>query len=221
MKPRIVLSARSKPDNYISAVENCGGEPFVTEGVVSADNYDGLILCGGGDIHPRYYGEEIDGSIYIDEERDEAEYVLIRSFLDAGKPILGICRGHQILNVYFGGTMYQHIPTADKHSSTEGIDKVHVVECGENSPWRDSYGEIFSVNSSHHQAVKDLGEGFLISLTSENGQVIEGIEHESLPIFGVQWHPERMCFGKCREDTVDGAEVIRRFLAMCQKTEEM
>ena len=217
MKPRILLSASSSNENYINAVTKCGGIAHA-EYLPKVDlNYDGLILCGGGDIHPEYYGEEIDGSANIDLQRDAAEFALAQAYIDAGKPVLGICRGHQLLNVYFGGTLYQDLENAREHASFAEHDLVHLVHASKDSLFEKLYGSEFTVNSWHHQAVKKVGEGLRATLMSYDGSVVEGIEHESLPVFAVQWHPERMCFEKQRTDTVDGSEVIRHFVRLCKK----
>ena len=211
MKPRIILAAKQKKENYVEAVKACGGIPVLEYTLDELDSFDGLILCGGGDIDPAYYGEPINGSVNIDAERDAAEFAVAKAFLKTGKPILGICRGCQLLNILFGGTLYQHIETAGMHKANENGDMVHPVIAASGSIVAELYGDRFTVNSAHHQAVKTLGEGLRVSMKSEEG-VIEGIEHESLPIVGVQWHPERMCCCHRRADTVDGIEIFRHFM---------
>lgn len=217
MQPRILLSAsKTPPTAYIDAVTQCGGIPVAAYLPEIDLSCDGLILCGGGDVHPKYFGEDIDGSKEIDPDRDEAEFALIRTFLEAGKPILGICRGHQLLNIYFGGSLHQDLSCAAAHSSGSDYDLVHTVTAAEGSLLGGMYGSRFTVNSYHHQGIKAVGQGLKVTLTSEEG-VIEGIEHESLPVFGVQWHPERMSFSHRREDTVDGAKIFQHFLKLCGK----
>ena len=150
---------------------------------------DGLLLCGGGDIHPSYYGQEINGSRGINEARDAHEFALARAYVAAGKPIFGICRGHQLLNVLFGGTLVQHLPTAEQHMQRNGFFPTHPVRViGENFLSR-LYGERLIVNTSHHQAVGVLGRD-LIPLATWEDSHIEAFAHKSLPVFGVQWHPE-------------------------------
>ena len=178
-------------------------------------DYDGLILCGGGDIDPKYYGEEVCGSYSIDPQRDEVEFALLKAFIDTGKPVLGICRGCQLINVFFGGSLYQHLPESGMHQSREGVDSVHNVTATQGSILSGLYSTEFAVNSSHHQAVKDLGEN-LRATAYWNDQYIEAIEHNLLPIFAVQWHPERMCFGKARIDTVCGDKIFKHFISMCE-----
>lgn len=214
MQPRILLSHKADPGYYVAAVTHCGAiaEPhYLPE--ISAD-YDGLILCGGSDMDPAYFGQAEKGAVNIDRERDQCEIALAKAFIAAKKPILGICRGHQLLNVLLGGTLHQHIPTAEAHR-TPG-DAVHcVVSVGEGVLSR-MYGRQFSVNSHHHQAVDRLGEGLRITQLCPEDGTVEAFEHESLPILGVQWHPERMCLTQTRPDTVNGLAVFRHFTDLCR-----
>ena len=217
MKPRILLALNSKRDNYIEAVNRCGGMAVPQYCPEPSSEYDGLILCGGNDIDPKYYGEAVNGSVQIDAMRDSAEWALTKAFIAKRKPIMGICRGCQLLNVIFGGSLYQDIPNAREHSSFGDYDLVHNVSVCKESFLYDMYGAAFSVNSFHHQAIKDLGTGIDIMATTPDGQTIEGVCHRELPIFGLQWHPERMCFDNAREDTVDGAPVFDYFIRLCKE----
>lgn len=216
MKPRILLSGSSDNTNYINAVNGCGGIPFASYLPEVSLAYDGLILCGGVDIHPKYYNEEIDGSHQIDLERDAVELALAKAYIEAGKPVLGICRGLQLLNVYFGGSLIQDLENANEHASGAEYDLIHAVRAEEGSVVQKLYGDSFVVNSSHHQAIGKLGEGLKVTMRTEDGRVIEGIEHKTLPILAVQWHPERMCFEKERSDTINGSHLIRYFIEMCK-----
>ena len=213
-KVRILLSGNSKLQNYVQAIEGVGAEASATYLPQVDTGYDGLVLCGGNDIDPTRYGQALNGSVNIDHERDAAEFALLRAYVEAGKPVLGICRGHQLINVFFGGTLCQHLPSASQHSSGEG-DLVHTVRAYCGSSLEKLYGESFSVNSAHHQAIEKLGEG-LSPIALWDGSCIEAVEHSSLPILGVQWHPERMCFGSSREDTVDGARLFEYFVNACK-----
>ena len=214
-KLRILLSCGDEPWLYEEAVSALGAEPTAKYLPDIDGGYDGLILCGGVDVDPARYGEELDGSVDIDLKRDEVEYALIKTYLEAGKPILGICRGHQILNVYFGGSLYQDIPEVDKHRQS-GEDMIHMVSARPGSILGKLYGESFAVNSIHHQAVKALGKGFCTTADWQ-GQYAEAIEHSEYPIFSVQWHPERICFRNKKEGVSDGAEIIKYFLELCEK----
>lgn len=215
-KLRFLLSAKGKQQYYADAIAGVGAVA-ITEYPPKIDTgYDGLILCGGGDIDPKFYGEPVDGSKYIDEERDSLEFALLKAYVEAGKPVFGICRGFQVINVYFGGSMHQDIPESALHSAKEPPDASHSVTAAADSILGKLYGTSFRVNSSHHQAVKEIGKG-LRPTAWWNDQYVEALEHESLPVFGVQWHPERMCFTKKREDTVDGVELFKYFVEFCKK----
>jgi len=213
---RILLSGATEHQNYLQALGALGAE--VRGGYLPPIDveYDGLILCGGGDIAPARYGEEPRGSRQIDPRRDEVEMALLAAYVGAGKPILGICRGHQLINVFFGGSMHQHIPESPIH--TNGTDHycTHSVTAESDSIVGRLYGSEFPVNSAHHQAIKTLGAGLRATAFWQE-QYIEAFEHTSLPVFGVQWHPEKMCFALRREDTVDGAPIFEHFLQLCKK----
>lgn len=215
MEPRILLSVNTRKEFYIDAVNNCGGIAIPKYCPDVSIDYDGLILCGGNDINPTYYNEELNGSVDIDDSRDASEYALMKAFIDARKPIMGICRGCQFLNIVFGGTMYQDIPNAKEHSTFSDSDLVHSVTATHGSFIHSLYGEQFMVNSFHHQAIKKLGNNLEVVMTASDGKIIEGIKHKTLPIFGVQWHPERMCFSPKRDDTVDGSALFEYFIKMC------
>ncbi len=217
MKPRILLSCQSNMQNYINAVNELGGIAIAEYLPDVNTDYEGLILCGGSDINPALYGEEINGSRRIDNERDKSELALLDAFVKAGKPVMGICRGMQMINVYFGGSLYQHLDTADSHYLQQGGDSVHEVTAINGSTASLLYGDVFCVNSRHHQSVKVLGKELFVTMISKVDNVIEGIEHARFPVIATQWHPERMCFDNRRDDTVDGAKIIGHFVRMCTK----
>lgn len=162
---------------------------------------DAFILTGGGDIDPALYGEKL-GDIYfgINPPRDAFEVALLDAVFPTGKPILAICRGFQMVNIRLGGTLYQDIPTEIGPSVVHAyIDrsyitrKVHLVTVT-NDWFADILGEETSVNSSHHQSIKELGENLAVAATSEDG-VIEAYEYvgeDTRWLKGVQWHPERL-----------------------------
>ena len=209
--PRILLCAVSKKENYIEAVKTLGAIPVLKYQAEELERYDGLILCGGNDINPRYYGEKLSGAVDIDYERDEAEAFIAKAFIEAGKPVMGICRGCQLINVLFGGSLYQHLDTTENHRESSGEDAIHLVTAEKGSSIFALYGEEFAVNSYHHQAVKKPGRDLHITARAKDG-VVEAFEHIKLPIIGVQWHPERMCFSNKRSDTVDGSKIIKYFI---------
>ena len=202
--------------NYLDALAGCGacgeaGRDF------SPDDYDGLLLPGGCDINPAVYGKTGIPEETVDDDLDALQFAVLDRFLKAGKPVLGICRGHQLLNVAFGGTLIQHLPGAEKHMRLPGDrDNVHTVQISRNSYLYPLYGPECAVNSSHHQAVELPGKGLRAVMHSGDG-VIEAAEHDSLPVWSVQWHPERMCFRHRRDDTADGSLLFRFFLEQCRK----
>ena len=215
-RPRIQISGDTdQMTNYIRAVETLGGIPVPGYAPDPDLTCHGLILCGGGDIEPSRYGQEVNGSFPPDLPRDEAEFALIAAYTAARKPILGICRGMQILNVALGGDMIQHLPAGCRPFHCGREDRVHLVRAAEGSLLFDLYGRIFPVNSFHHQAVDRLGEGLVPTAWSESG-VVEAVEHTSLPILGVQYHPERMSFDLRRPNTVDGAPLLTHFMGLCR-----
>ena len=193
-------------DYYIQAIVKSGGIPVIIPLVrdisVIPDQIrglDGLIMSGGADINPLKYHEEPTRTIgTIHPERDEFDYVLLQNALKKQIPILGICRGHQLLNVFHGGTLHQDIESAyinaNEHKQSGNHEfGTHTVLI-EKGSWLSTVlgkDEII-VNSLHHQAVKDLAPGFKITATSKDG-VVEGIEREKGSFcVGVQWHPEMM-----------------------------
>lgn len=219
--PRILISAAtSKPDaalNYENAIQAAGGD-FVTRYCPQVDlSFDGLLLTGGGDIDPARYGQPDRGSLPPDPERDRTELALIKACLDAGKPVLGICRGCQVLNVALGGTLMQDLGEAlNLFHRRIDADKVHPVRAQEGSILHSLYGPLFHVNSAHHQAVDMPGKGLIVTARSESG-VVEAIELPGRPVLGVQFHPERMTGLHTRPATVDGGAIFRWFMAQCSK----
>ena len=213
MKPRILLSVETNKENYIDAVNLAGGDPVAINCPEIDLSYDGLILCGGRDVNPERYGEEVNGAINIDYDRDAAEFVLAKAYIEAGKPVFGVCRGCQVLNVYFGGSLHQHLENAIDHRSQTNVDRIHAVTAVEGTLAEKLYGNRFVVNSVHHEAVKTLGNGLIATQYSDDN-VIEGFEHESLPVFAVQWHPERLIFG--REEIANGLKLFEHFVSMCK-----
>ncbi len=191
---------------YIYGVERAGGTPVilpVTEDPAALKDavakMDGILVSGGVDVLPLIYGEPMESFCQkVVPERDEYEILMIREAYRQKKPILGICRGMQVLNVAFGGTLYQDLEAQGlkNHSYAGRIDgdhAVHRVDFEPGSILCGVFGQDLMTNSRHHQAVKDPGENVRITARSEDG-VIEGIEISGGHPFtvGVQWHPEMM-----------------------------
>lgn len=151
----------------------------------------GLILSGGGDVDPSLYAQKNTHSKGIIRERDEFEIKLLRKFYEQDKPVLAICRGMQVLNVAFGGTLIQHI---EGHYQKEGREVLtHDIFIRKGTKLYNIIGkERIMVNSFHHQAIRDIAPLFVISAVSSDG-IIEAVEHSSKKFFiGVQFHPEYM-----------------------------
>lgn len=219
MIPNILISTGGgDASNYLAALATAGARGEARYLPAPDLRYDGLLLAGGGDMEPARFGQPDCGSRDIDPARDEAELALLDAFCAAGKPVLAICRGFQVVNVWLGGDLVQDLSPAlaPFHGGGEG-DRVHPVHAVEGSLLHRLYAPVFSVNSAHHQALGRLGRGLSVTARSEGG-VAEAVEHEMLPLIAVQFHPERMTGAKARPDTVDGGAVFRAFLNRIQPT---
>ena len=208
--PTIAITRCSKLPDYEAAVRHAGGEPWIIDRATNraADvvgTAAGLLLTGGGDVSPALYGDAPHPSFSPAEAgRDDYEIALVRLALEADLPIFAICRGIQVLNVARGGTLVQDIPTelpgALDHRLAvpphEAAALAHAVRIEQTSRLaqliRDRAGDAGGrvVNSRHHQAVKALGEGLVVTATAPDG-VIEAVEDPTRRFcLGVQWHPE-------------------------------
>ena len=228
MQPQILLSTgrqagthsaqRVHSTLYGEAVTRAGGIPAAYAGgipEVLAGCYDGLLLTGGGDIAPERYGASRLPTDEIDELRDAEEFALLEAFEKKRRPIFGICRGIQLLNIYYGGTLYQHIPN-------HGNNTVHWVQAVPGSQISILCGSRFETNSWHHQAVRTLAPPLTAAAISDDG-IIEALEHQTLPIFAVQWHPERMICGLCSDLSTDHLMLFSHFIKVikeCKKRHE-
>lgn len=205
MKPRILVSMPLEAvPNYAAALKLAGAEPVAGETAC-----DGLILPGGGDVAPCFYGQTPQGSNASDLTRDTRELNLFRRFLSEGKPILGICRGAQVITVALGGTLYQQIAN---HDQIRGTDRLHETRTA--GLLLRLYGPEAIVNSAHHQSIDRLPTDCRILQIATDG-IIEGFCHNTLPVLGVQWHPERLCGQFSRPDAVDGLPLFQAFLRLC------
>ena len=179
--PKKVLVLYPK-QNYVRALESVGLTPVFN----LTDGADGLLLTGGGDLSPCSYKEPDLGCRDVDLKRDQTEFFFTEKFFSANKPILGICRGMQLVNVFFGGTLFQEIK---HHDQITGKDRTHGVSIKRNSVLYGLYGEKLKVNSAHRQAVKQKGNNLTISAISGDG-VIEALEAPNVIL--TQFHPERL-----------------------------
>ena len=205
-----------KIENYRNALIQLGAEPVRVDDTCDPAAFDGLLLPGGGDVAPQRYGQELCGSLGIDEDLDRLQFSVLNAFVKAGKPILGICRGHQVINVYFGGTLIQHLPTSRTHTAPEGErESFHPAASAPGSFIETLYGASQTVNSSHHQASDRFGDGLHAAQYAADGTV-EAAFHDSLPIWSVQWHPERTCFAFAKDGVADGSLLLRFFLRQCE-----
>jgi putative glutamine amidotransferase len=164
----------------------------------SVREFSGLVLTGGGDIHPSLYGNP-DTEHHcqgIDIKRDELEFSMLEAALTCGLPILAICRGLQVINVFLGGTLIPHIPALpEKIPHKEQQDVYHPVSINPDSQlYRITGTNNEMVNSSHHQAIEKLGSGLQITAFSADGiaEAAELGDHDQRFCVAVQWHPERM-----------------------------
>ena len=147
---------------------------------------DALVLTGGSDVDPAFYGQRALATTHVDRARDEREMALLAAALDQGLPVLAICRGMQLLNVHLGGTLHQHL--ADHPL---GRDGAHPVAFAPGSLLRGIYGADCAVNSLHHQAVDRPGAG-LVSVGHAPDGTVEAVELPGRDVVGVQWHPEQL-----------------------------
>lgn len=180
---------------YMEGVRAAGGVPVMLfdgedEAGYLAEKLDGLLLSGGDDVDPIMYGEENIDSQGVDLPRDRMEAACVSSFCEAGKPVLGICRGMQLMAAALGGTLWQDIKAQTGVDHGYGVmHGVHVREGTFLSPLLPEYAE---VNSTHHQAVRTLPQRFMACAVSPDG-VMEAMQAtDGRKLYAVQFHPERL-----------------------------
>ncbi|WP_262175753.1 gamma-glutamyl-gamma-aminobutyrate hydrolase family protein [Saccharococcus sp. Marseille-Q5394] len=212
MKPIIGITsnidsaAHTLQNTYIQAVIDGGGVPFIIPTGVESDVQqittllNGLIISGGGDMNPHLFNEEPWPELgNVTPERDSIEMELVRHMLKLDKPILGICRGHQVLNVALGGTLYQDIvsqvasPILQHDQKAKREYQSHAVHIEKGTILESiTTSDKIMVNSFHHQAVKDIPSPLVVSGKASDGiaEAVESTDHHF--VVGVQWHPESL-----------------------------
>lgn len=202
VKIAIARDTTGNTGSVVAMLNRCGNVSYKIVGSsCDVSKYDGLILPGGVDISPSLYGQKNKASKNVDKSLDKLQYKLLDKFVKAKKPVLGLCRGMQLINVYFGGTLKQDT------KGHRGVTHTTTVASGS---W--IYGiykkKSMNVNSRHHQAVQQLGKNLIATQRAKKGNVIEALEHKTLPIYGVQYHPEIMGNGK---------QLFQAFLKICRQ----
>lgn len=201
--PRIGISANRKDgqtclaETYIQSVIQAGGAPVVIPATTDVrvltavvQDLDGILMSGGGDINPLFVGEEPLPALQdVDTLRDRYDLLLIRLASNRQIPLMGICRGHQMLNAAFGGTLYQDIYSQANTDVIKHSQKMAREEASHTVHLED--GCVIAVNSFHHQAVKDVAPEFVQTAVAPDG-INEGMRHPEKSVFSVQWHPEAM-----------------------------
>lgn len=189
---------------YAQRVAEAGGAPVIlplTEDDAAAERYaeacDGFLFTGGDDVSPALYGEEpLEGKTFSDPVRDGAEASLLKAVLAADKPVFGICRGLQFVNVFLGGTLYQDLPAQRPspvvHAQPRPFDAPsHRVAVFRDTPLSDACGtETIAVNSLHHQGIKDLSPRLSLAAEAEDGLAEAAFMPDKKFVLLVQWHPE-------------------------------
>jgi putative glutamine amidotransferase len=213
-------------------VREGGGEPVLLAAVPAPGSLtdrdglalDGVLLPGGGDLDPRLYGEEPGDACYdVNQAQDELDLAVARQSIEAGLPVLGICRGHQLLNVLYGGTLIQdmassavaHREPAPLHGA--GPWARHEVEVQPGSKVAALYGSTsgtvsVKIASGHHQAVARVAEGLTVAAVAEDG-TIEALEDPARWVASVQWHPEAL-----QLSVAERLAPFRNFVEVCRGT---
>lgn len=218
---KIMIVAWTTPDdqyeNYGNALAQLGADSFISLCAEDLEKADGLILPGSPqDMNPKLWGAEDICSNDINDELDLLQWKLLEKAVSLGKPVLGICRGMQFINVFFGGTLIQDLPDAAFHKAGNP-ERYHPVYTAEGTALYALYGKMTETNTRHHQGAGLIGDALTVSAMwiADGGPVIEAVEHKELPIIGVQWHPERMALFGNVQQREDGKKLLNYWLERC------
>jgi putative glutamine amidotransferase len=231
MKIAISIPEKEKPRGrespYFRALVAAGAGPDEIElimppgnGLPSSGDFDGILLAGGEDLDPDLYGEQTRyNNVKINRTRDDFEIALLDRGISSGLPILGICRGSQLINVRFGGTLYQDLKNdtaLERDHKQQGSRSATTHSITVTEPDSRLHGLIEGncpVNSLHHQAIKRLGRGLKVTAHSEDG-LVEALElAENYPFFlAVQWHPEEML-----SEHPEQLRIFQEFVSQCRE----
>lgn len=200
-------------DSYLRSVSLAGGIPLLLLPTEDIEEYmgivDGLLFQGGKDIDPSFYGEEKDNACGpTDTFEDEFHLALLKAAIKHNKPILGICRGFQLINVAFGGTLYQDLENKNHKHYDDYENPCHGLNIKENTQLYSIFGSFLRVNSLHHQGVKTLGKGLIASGYSDDG-LIEALEKDN--IIAIQCHPEAL-----KEKNFTYLKLFKYFIDKCK-----
>ncbi|MGN0658876.1 MAG: gamma-glutamyl-gamma-aminobutyrate hydrolase family protein [Emergencia sp.] len=208
-------TAGDKYDNYTQAFRMLGAEGFLSLSEDALETADALVLPGSRqDMNPALWGEEDQCSNDINDELDRIQWNLTDLAIDQGKPVLGICRGMQFINVYFGGTLIQDLPCAAYHRAGEP-ERYHDIYHMPGTFMERLFGAVSEVNTRHHQGLGLIGQNLEALSWWNDGEdsVTEAIRHREYPMLGLQWHPERMLLYGDEGHRQDAEKLLRLWMS--------